>query len=145
MVLADTQDNPGAGGNGDTTGLLKALVRQDAPDAVLGLLVDGAAAKQAHEMGKGATAAFRLGGRSGIAGDSPLEGEFTVEQLGDGKFTCTGPMSSARMPASIFDRSPTTTQVRVFASSVRAAALTCSGVSASTSALRRVTQSSGRS
>src|SRR5439155_25430471 len=25
VVLADTQDNPGAGGNGDTTGLLKAL------------------------------------------------------------------------------------------------------------------------
>jgi microcystin degradation protein MlrC len=23
VVLADTQDNPGAGGNGDTTGLLK--------------------------------------------------------------------------------------------------------------------------
>ena len=27
VVLADTQDNPGAGGNGDTTGLLDALIR----------------------------------------------------------------------------------------------------------------------
>jgi microcystin degradation protein MlrC len=92
VVLADTQDNPGAGGNGDTTGLLKSLIGQRAEEAVLGLLIDGEAAKKAHEMGKGATSVFRLGGRSRIAGDTPCEGEFTVEQLGDGRFTCTGPM-----------------------------------------------------
>jgi len=92
VVLADTQDNPGAGGNGDTTGLLKSLVQQNAEDAVLGLLVDAEAARRAHEAGLGVTAGFELGGRSGIPGDSPLQGEFTVERLGDGKFTCTGPM-----------------------------------------------------
>jgi microcystin degradation protein MlrC len=92
VVLADTQDNPGAGGNGDTTGLLKSLIQQNAQDAVLGLLIDGEAAKKAHDVGLGFTATFKLGGRSRIPGDSPLEGEFTVEQLGDGKFTCTGPM-----------------------------------------------------
>ena len=27
IILADTQDNPGAGGNSDTTGLLESLVR----------------------------------------------------------------------------------------------------------------------
>jgi hypothetical protein len=36
--------------------------------------------------------AFSLGGLSRIPGDSPCVGEFTVERLGDGKFTCTGPM-----------------------------------------------------
>ena len=92
VILADTQDNPGAGGNGDTTGLLKSLIRQNARDAVLGLLVDGEAARRAHELGLGLTASFSLGGRSNIPGDSPCEGEFTVERLGDGKFTCTGPM-----------------------------------------------------
>jgi len=92
VVLADTQDNPGAGGNGDTTGLLAALVRQNAPEAVLGLLIDAAAAKRAHEAGQGATLAFSLGGKSGIAGDAPFAGEFTVERLADGNFTCTGPM-----------------------------------------------------
>jgi microcystin degradation protein MlrC len=92
VVLADTQDNPGAGGNGDTTGLLSALVRHQAPDAVLGLLIDKDAAAKAHEAGQGATLAFALGGRSRIAGDAPFEGEFTVERLGDGRFTCTGPM-----------------------------------------------------
>jgi microcystin degradation protein MlrC len=92
VVLADTQDNPGAGGNGDTTGLLKSLIAQHAEEAVFGLLVDAAAAKKAHEMGLGQSSGFTLGGRSKIPGDSPCEGEFTVEQLGDGRFTCTGPM-----------------------------------------------------
>jgi len=92
VVLADTQDNPGAGGNGDTTGLLKSLIGQNAQDAVLGLLIDGAAAKKAHEAGQGATLPFSLGGLSNIPGDTPCTGEFTVERLGDGKFTCTGPM-----------------------------------------------------
>jgi microcystin degradation protein MlrC len=92
VVLADTQDNPGAGGNGDTTGLLKALIQQDPQDAVLGMLIDPASAQRAHDAGQGASVVFSLGGKSRIPGDSPLSGEFTVERLGDGKFTCTGPM-----------------------------------------------------
>jgi microcystin degradation protein MlrC len=92
VVLADTQDNPGAGGNGDTTGLLRALVGQRAEGAALGLLIDKESAAQAHEAGLGATLALSLGGKSRIPGDSPFLGEFTVERLGDGKFTCTGPM-----------------------------------------------------
>ena len=92
VVLADTQDNPGAGGNGDTTGLLKALIQQDAQEAVLGMLIDPGSAKRAHEAGQGNSSVFELGGRSRIPGDAPLAGEFTVERLGDGRFTCSGPM-----------------------------------------------------
>jgi microcystin degradation protein MlrC len=92
VVLADTQDNPGAGGNGDTTGLLKALIQQDAQDAILGMLIDAPSARRAHEVGQGNSSVFSLGGLSRIPGDAPLEGEFTVERLGDGRFTCTGPM-----------------------------------------------------
>src|SRR5205085_9040464 len=92
VVMADTQDNPGAGGNGDTTGLLKELIFQNAKDATLGLLIDATAARRAHEAGQGATLPFSLGGKSNIKGDAPLAGEFTVERVGDGRFTCTGPM-----------------------------------------------------
>ena len=92
VVLADTQDNPGAGGNGDTTGLLRALIAQKAEDAALGLLIDPASATRAHEAGQGSTLAFSLGGKSAVPGDAPLDGEFSVERLGDGRFTCTGPM-----------------------------------------------------
>jgi microcystin degradation protein MlrC len=92
VVLADTQDNTGAGGNGDTTGLLAAMIRQQAPDAVLGMLIDPPSAKRAHEAGQGATLEFALGEISGVPGHVPLAGRFTVERLADGRFTCTGPM-----------------------------------------------------
>ncbi|MEO8486028.1 MAG: M81 family metallopeptidase [Betaproteobacteria bacterium] len=92
VVLADTQDNPGAGGNGDTTGLLSSLLRHDAPGSVLGLLIDPASARRAHEIGERHAGRFRLGEISGVAGHVPLEGEFIVERVADGRFTCTGPM-----------------------------------------------------
>ena len=40
VVIADTQDNPGAGGDANTTGMLRALVEADAQNAALGLLCD---------------------------------------------------------------------------------------------------------
>jgi microcystin degradation protein MlrC len=92
VVLADTQDNPGAGGNGDTTGLLRALIARRAEGAVLGLLIDPASARCAHEVGVGRAADFALGEISGVAGTIPFAGAFAVERLGDGHFTCTGPM-----------------------------------------------------
>ena len=92
VVVADTQDNPGAGGNGDTTGLLEAMLRLRAQDAVLGMLIDPAAAARAHEVGQGGAAEFSLGALSGLPGHAPVRGRFKVERLGDGRFTCTGPM-----------------------------------------------------
>jgi microcystin degradation protein MlrC len=92
VILADTQDNPGAGGNGDTTGLLAAMLTRRAPGAVLGLLIDPASAAQAHATGVGRKAHFSVGEISGVAGHVPLEGTFTVRHLADGRFTCTGPM-----------------------------------------------------
>lgn len=91
VVLADTQDNPGAGGNGDTTGLLSALLAHDAQRALVGLLIDPAAATQAHRAGVGATQRFSLGAKSGLPGHAPVEAGFTVEALSDGAFVCTGP------------------------------------------------------
>lgn len=91
IVLADTQDNPGAGGNGDTVGLLAELVRQDAAGAALGLLYDPASAERAHQLGPGAEADFALGSLSGLPGHEPLKVRARVAAIGDGRFTCTGP------------------------------------------------------
>ncbi len=91
VVLADTQDNPGAGGNGDTTGLLAAMIRLRAQDAVLGMLIDPTAAAAAHALGRDKSARFALGERSGVPGRVPLAGEFSVEALSDGEFRGTGP------------------------------------------------------
>lgn len=98
VVMADTQDNPGAGGNGDTVGLLAELVRQKAPGAVIGLLFDPHTAKRAAEAGEGARVQLELGSHSGLPGHAPLRGEYRVVRVGDGAFTCTGPFyRGARM------------------------------------------------
>jgi microcystin degradation protein MlrC len=91
VVIADTQDNPGAGGNSDTTGMLRALLAAGATRSALGVLVDPLAARAAHEAGEGAEIAIALGGCSGIPGDAPFEGRFTVETLASGQLVATGP------------------------------------------------------
>lgn len=91
VVIADTQDNPGAGGDSDTTGMLRALVEAGAERAALGLLYDPQAALAAQEAGLGATIRLALGGRSGIPGDAPFEADFTVEALSDGFTRVSGP------------------------------------------------------
>jgi microcystin degradation protein MlrC len=90
FVLADIQDNCGTGGTSDTTGVLAALVRQNADAAVLGVLVDPQAAAAAHAAGEGAEIDIALGGKFFTDGDPPFEGRFRVARLGDGKFLCTG-------------------------------------------------------
>ena len=95
VVLSDTQDNPGAGANSDTTGMLRALLAGGAPGA-LGNLFDPASARAAHQAGVGASLRLALGGRS-QPGDTPFEGEFTVESLSDGVFVCPGPYYGGRM------------------------------------------------
>ncbi len=91
VVLVDTQDNPGAGGNSDTTGMLRALIDADAQGAAIGLITDPAAAVAAHQAGIGATITLSLGGRSNIPGDGPLTAAFVVEALSDGACHATGP------------------------------------------------------
>ena len=91
IVIADTQDNPGAGGDSDTTGMLRALVRNGATKAAIGVIVDPESAKAAHAAGQGATIRLALGGKSGIPGDAPFEATFVVEQLSDGQFIAPGP------------------------------------------------------
>ena len=49
-------------------------------------------ATQAHAAGQGAEIDVALGGKSGFPGVAPYGGRFTVESLGDGGFTGTGPM-----------------------------------------------------
>ncbi len=92
VVIADTQDNPGAGGTGDTVGLLRALLDAGAPDGVFALLHDPEAARLAHALGVGATARFRLGAHSGTISEIPIEASFTVETLTDGRIAAAGPM-----------------------------------------------------
>jgi microcystin degradation protein MlrC len=91
VVLADTQDNPGGGGHGDTTELLAELVRQKAKGALLCLINDAEGAAACHEAGEGASVGLSLGGKSdGL----PFACTARVVRLNDGRFTLTGPMGA---------------------------------------------------
>jgi microcystin degradation protein MlrC len=96
IVIADTQDNPGAGGDSDTTGMLRALVRNNAKRAAIGVIYDPGCAKAAHAAGAGATVTLALGGKSGISGDAPYKETFVIEKLSDGQFVAPGPYYGGR-------------------------------------------------
>ena len=91
VIIADTQDNPGCGGSGDTTEMLAALVRNDAWGAVFGVVRDADAALAAHGAGMGARLTLDLGGGTDLPGVEPYGAAFTVKRLMDGKFAMTGP------------------------------------------------------
>ncbi len=98
IILADTQDNPGAGADSDTTGLLAALVAERAPGAVVAMVADLDAAKAAHAAGEGAEINLALGEKSRLPGHVPFRGTFKVLRTASGSFSATGPFySGSRM------------------------------------------------
>jgi microcystin degradation protein MlrC len=97
VVIADTQDNPGAGGDANTMGMVRALIRHGAVGAAVGLIWDPQVAAAAHEAGVGAHIRVPLGGVSGIPGDEPLIETFEVEALSDGICRYDGPMMNGMM------------------------------------------------
>jgi microcystin degradation protein MlrC len=92
LVMADTQDNPGAGAASDTVGMVRALLAAEADDVVLGLLYDPQTAAQAHAAGLGGIIRVKLGAGSAWEGEVPFVGKAEVAALGDGDFNATGPM-----------------------------------------------------
>ncbi|MEM7196323.1 MAG: M81 family metallopeptidase [Pseudomonadota bacterium] len=98
IVLADTQDNPGGGGSGDTTGLLQSLIQARCGNSAFGVLSDAETVTAAAHAGVGSRFTTALGGKSGLPGQIPYDCEATVLQLSDGQLTATGPMyKGARM------------------------------------------------
>jgi microcystin degradation protein MlrC len=94
VVLADTQDNPGAGAPSNTTGLIAELLRQGAGRTVVGIVHDRKAAAEAHGAGLGGTVASLGGGGEG-PGQEPLPGPWRVAAVSDGRFRGTSPMLRA--------------------------------------------------
>lgn len=96
VILADTQDNPGGGGAGDTTGLLHAMHAAGVANAALAIMIDPQAARAAHDAGTGARIRLALGGHHGPEGVIPLEAEYEVAALSDGRFRATGKVVGGR-------------------------------------------------
>ena len=116
IIIADTQDNPGAGGDSNTTGVLHELLRQGAgkrfPNQVaLGMLFDPESADKVHIFKKNGQVVGMESAQSAIKkevielslgkavltftghlSEPPVQGEFTIEQISDGVCTYKGPM-----------------------------------------------------
>ncbi|HEX4151854.1 MAG TPA: M81 family metallopeptidase [Steroidobacteraceae bacterium] len=92
VVLADTQDNPGAGGTGDTVGILQALADARVESAALGIFYDPKAAAAAHAAGVGMELDLALGATPTQPGGTGFHGHFVIEALSDGDLLCKGPM-----------------------------------------------------
>ena len=92
VVLADVQDNSGAGASSDTTGLLNELVSSGARNAALGAICDPGFVAMAHRAGVGAEIHASLGGKTGGPENPSFEGRFVVTSLGDGAFDWRGEM-----------------------------------------------------
>lgn len=117
IIIADTQDNPGGGGHGDTTGMLAELIAQGAQGAVLAIINDPETAAAFHKAGVGATLAAKLGGKSDGAS---LDVTAKILKLADGRFVCTGPMGKGNPrnlgPTALVEVAP---GIRVIVSSMK--------------------------
>ena len=93
FVIADYADNPGAGGYGDSTNLLRAMIEADVQDACFGPIVDPEAAAELHRRKVGDRISIRLGGKTDPrVGGAPLALEGTLLLLSNGDFVGDGPM-----------------------------------------------------
>jgi microcystin degradation protein MlrC len=93
VILADVADNPGGGGSGDTTELLRELFRQGVRGVAAAAIWDPESASQAIKVGVGGTAEFRIGGKAEPAYGAPVVVTGTVRAITDGLFVARGPMA----------------------------------------------------
>lgn len=89
VVLAETSDNPGGGGVGDGTHLLRALLDAGAT-GLFGSVLDPATASAAHAAGAGAAITVSLGGRLDPTSGPPVEATAEVLALSDGRYELRG-------------------------------------------------------
>lgn len=93
LVIADYADNPGAGGYGDSTALLAALLNAQIDHACFGPMVDASAALTLIDTELGDSVTLALGGQSAPEfGGGPIEVTGNVRWRGDGLVVCSGPM-----------------------------------------------------
>lgn len=94
VVIADFADNPGGGGYGDSTRLLRCLMESDLRDVGYGALYDPESAERCHLAGEGIIVSLSLGGKVDPQFGPPVDVSAKVLKLTDGKFVLEGPMQA---------------------------------------------------
>jgi microcystin degradation protein MlrC len=92
VIIADTQDNAGAGGLSNTTGFLTALIARNATQTLIAMLHEPGLATAAHRAGIGHMIDVTFAADGMGPGQVPLAARVEVMALSDGKFAGTGPM-----------------------------------------------------
>lgn len=84
LIFADPADNPGGGGRGNTTYILKAMLDAEVQVALIGCMYDPPLAKEAHSRGVGATFTCTFNSQETTRFSEPLTCEALIEGLHDG-------------------------------------------------------------
>jgi microcystin degradation protein MlrC len=93
LVIADYADNPGAGGYGDSTALLGALLETGVNNACFGPMVDSETVQALHKAKTGAPVRIALGGKTDAAfGGGPLMLDGELVSISDGHYVGDGPI-----------------------------------------------------
>jgi microcystin degradation protein MlrC len=94
IVLADVADNPGGGGSGDGTVVLKTLLETHADNVGFALIKDPEVVVRAIETGVGGSMKTAIGGKTDSLHGPPIEVTGYVETVTDGTFVHKGPMGT---------------------------------------------------
>ncbi len=93
-VIADFADNPGGGGYGDSTGLLRAMITGGVENAAFSALYDPESVAACVAAGAGAELELDLGGKVDPSLGAPVKAQGTVAGLFEGGFKLEGPMAT---------------------------------------------------
>ncbi|MBR4863195.1 MAG: M81 family metallopeptidase [Oscillospiraceae bacterium] len=94
VVIADTSDNPGGGGIGNTTHILRRVLERNMTGCAFAVIVDPQSVAACEKAGVGATVQLNLGGWSDPAySGGPVEVTAYVRMLTDGTYINKGLMA----------------------------------------------------
>lgn len=94
IAIGDASDNPGAGGIGDSTHILRRILERKIRGAAIATILDPNSVKACVEAGVGSTVKLSLGGWSDTQySGGPLHVNAYVKSISDGKFVYKGKMT----------------------------------------------------
>jgi microcystin degradation protein MlrC len=91
VILADVQDNSGAGATSDSTGILADMINANIKGGVVAAICDAPLMAKVTALGAGQSLNASIGNHYGV-NDVNVEADWLIEKVTDGCFTCTGDM-----------------------------------------------------
>jgi len=93
VILADVQDNSGAGATSDSTGILADMINAGVKGGVVAAICDAPLMAKVTALGSGQIISTSIGNHYGV-NEEDVEADWLIEKVTDGCFTCTGDMYS---------------------------------------------------